>query len=77
MLNYRVMSVRDDRVIIKDSGLDRSVTNSIEAVLKHVNAHVASLSARRFLYFDSVGELTEVLHDNGVFKAFSAPLSHS
>jgi hypothetical protein len=45
-----------------------TITNDAEYV---VEAVAPILRGRRLLYYDSEGELTELLHKDGVFKGFA------
>ena len=69
--NFDIVSQLPDRVIIQDLGpwdKYRSVTNDAENV---VEALISLLKGRRLLYYDSVGELDEILIRDGKFAGFA------
>lgn len=68
---YSVLNVTDVCVIIKDDfnpeSPTKSVTNDAERVTAEVNkAH----PAKRVFYYDTQGELAELVHDKGKFIRF-------
>jgi hypothetical protein len=73
--NYVV--VRDDpggTLFIKDVGpwdQYQSVTNAIEVVVAELYAAGRLVDGRRLLYFDSTGELDEIVHEAGRFVHFA------
>lgn len=67
---YEVVEETHEKVVIRDIGHDRgrpSVTNDAEGVV----ARVKNLGSRRLFYFDSQGDLDELLHVGGVFVGFA------
>jgi hypothetical protein len=73
--NYIV--VRNDPggpLYIKDVGpwdQYKSVTNAAEVVIEELYASGKLWHGRRLLYFDSEGELDEIVHDKGRFARFA------
>ncbi|SRR6266576_7358618 len=68
--NFTVILDGKDRVIIRDDGpWDQhfTVTNDAEWVVKQLTP---TLRGRRLLYFDSEGELDELIVQDGKFKRF-------
>ena len=70
MNNYTVVSITSKSVIIRDTDNGVSITNSIEKVLANIEQNYEPIGQRRFFYFDSYGELTEVIHNQGAFVDF-------
>jgi hypothetical protein len=48
---------------------EKSVTNDVENVLKHLSQYL-NLGTRRLIYRDSQGNNDEILHENAIFKGF-------
>lgn len=68
---YEVVESTPEKVVIRDIGHDRgrpSVTNDAEAVVAELGP---KLGSRRLFYFDSQGDLDELLHVGGVFAGFA------
>lgn len=68
---YSILNVTDVCVIIKDEFTDtnpiKSVTNDAERVVAEVNrAH----PGKRIFYYDTEGDITELVHDKGRFVKF-------
>jgi hypothetical protein len=63
----------DDWLVIKDVG-DHSrcytVTNDADNVVKRLISEGLLGLAQRLFYFDSGGDLDEIIHEKGKFKAF-------
>lgn len=59
----KIVTIRDTA----DGAACPSVTNDAEAVVKEINA---IYPAHRVRYYDSMGELDELLHHNGRFTGF-------
>ncbi len=73
--NYALLAVTDYWVVIRDLGPwedHSSVTNNPEAVVYDL-AHEfgADLGGRRLAYYDSDGNLDELVLENGWFRRFS------
>lgn len=69
---FGVALVNPEMVYIYD--LDRgamSVTNDAERVVEYLYKNYGN---RRFIYRDSMGEWSELLHENGTFTDFGLPL---
>jgi len=69
---YDVVSITPEIVTVQDENGPVSVTNDAETVVREV---AEQYPGKRIWYFDSDGNLDELLHDNGVFKGF-APVSN-
>lgn len=74
--NYRVLEQETDRVVIQDDcekwgGM--SITNDAENVTA---ALYNEYGDKRFLYYDTGYELTELKHDKGIFTAFGLYAGH-
>lgn len=69
---YEIVSHSTTAVTIRDIGTHHtSVTNDAETVVKEM--HKWGLGIRRLFYYDSDGDLSELLHDNkGGFDGFHA-----
>ncbi len=70
--NYTIVLDGGDRLIIRDDGpwnKHYTVTNDAEWVVEQLAPH---LNGRRLLYFDSEGELDELVVKNGKFHGFKA-----
>lgn len=68
---FIVVKVTPEAIYIRD--LDRgamSVTNDAERVVEYLYKHYGN---RKFIYRDSLGEWSELLHDNGTFTDFGLP----
>ena len=68
--NYLVKEKTDQRIVLQDIGpWDRymTITNAAESVL----ASLGNTGNRRVFYYDSDGELTELLVKNGHFAGFA------
>jgi hypothetical protein len=65
---FAIVRVDTDKVLIRD--LNRgamSVTNDAERVVESLFNNFGN---RKFIYQDSMGEWSELLHENGTFKDF-------
>ncbi len=70
---YRIEEQTDDQLIIRDIGHDNcmTVTNDAETVVRGLHRN-GMLGSRKLFYYDSEGELDEILHDgNGLFQGFA------
>lgn len=70
--NYIVQQASETRIVLKDIGpWDRymTVTNAAEAVVAELDRNYG-IGDRRVFYFDSEGELTELLVMGGRFAGF-------
>ena len=70
--NYILMSVTEDRVIIKDIGpwdVYPSVSNNAERVVEEL---MPKLNGRRLFYYDSEGEFGELVIKDGKFFGFGS-----
>lgn len=63
--------VNGDIVTIRDLNLGNiSVTNDAEEVLERIGKEI-DLTGKRVQYYDSCGQLDQILHKNGVFAGFA------
>lgn len=71
---FIVESESPQSIILRDIGQKcRSLTNDIENVVSWLYEN-NKLDGRRLFYYDSVGELTEAIHDNrGNFVSYACP----
>ena len=70
--NYEVIEQSDKRILIRDIGpwdIFLTVTNGAEYVVKEL---APILNGRRLEYYDSEGELTELMIKDGKFVGFGA-----
>lgn len=70
---YEVVTSTPDTLTIRDVGGSRclTVTNDAEAVVAALHAD-GGLGTRKLLYYDSVGDLDELVHDGrGRFLGFA------
>lgn len=68
--NYQVVESTDERIVLRDVGpWDRymTITNAAESVV----AGLGDIGNRRVFYYDSEGELTELVVKNGQFAGFA------
>jgi hypothetical protein len=66
--DYEILRVEPDRIVIKDLNLGRvSVTNDAEHVVFELNSR---MPGKRIFYYDSEGDLAELVHENGRFIDF-------
>jgi hypothetical protein len=68
----RLESTRDT-LVIRDVGPHdqfRTITNDAEAVVAELFALGLLESGRRLLYYDSSGDLDELVHQDGAFHGF-------
>jgi len=78
MNHAKYVIVQDDLLdelplVIRDAGTDcRSVTNDAEHVVGELVAQGRLPPGRRLLYYDSDGELTEIIHAGGMAIAFGS-----
>lgn len=72
--NYETVDVNDQRILIRDLGpWDQypTVTNNAEAVVQElVDVYGKDLCRRRLFYFDSEGDMDELLVKDGIFAGF-------
>lgn len=70
---YSMVEVTDEKVVVRDIG-DHSavltITNDAEEVVKELYAQHGE---KRFFYYDSMSELTELVHVMGMFTWFRFP----
>ena len=65
----------DEPIVIEDLGpWDRypTITNDAETVVAMLQKRGYLEPGRRIFYYDSDGQLDEILHDDGVFRGFKA-----
>jgi hypothetical protein len=75
--HYQIYEANDDRIVIEDIGpWDRymTVTNAAESVIEELGKQYGGIGKRRVFYYDSEGEMTELLVKDGKFMGF-APVS--
>jgi hypothetical protein len=68
--NYMILERTNERIVIRDIGpwnQYMSVTNNAENVVREL----APSSTQRIFYYDSEGELDELVHEDGVFQRFA------
>jgi len=64
-------------LVLRDLGpwdRHRTVTNDVEHVVEEIARRGLLPSGRRLLWYDSEGELSEALVENGVFLGFRTPI---
>jgi hypothetical protein len=72
--NYRVNRVTKEYIVLEDLGpwnRYMTITNAAEDVVAEM---LARLNGRRLYYYDSEGELTQLLITNGKFTGFAPVL---
>ena len=75
--NYVVRAKTEERIVLEDVGpWDRymTITNAAESVVAEVERDYG-IGSRRLFYYDSDGEMTELLVKNGQFAGFAAVLT--
>lgn len=68
--NYDVVEQNDQRIVLRDIGpWDQymTITNAAESVV----AGLGDIGSRRVFYYDSDGELTELVVNDGQFERFA------
>lgn len=65
--SFRVIEVHPTKVKIQDLNTGKSVTNDAEAVCMFLHKHYGN---RQYLYIDTMGEESELLHTDGIFTGF-------
>lgn len=69
--NWKVLTNCDAEVVIKDLNTSSmSVTNDAENVVFDLYDRGALWHGKRLLYFDSNGDLDEIVHEHGRFVDF-------
>lgn len=68
--NYSVVEVSDEFVTIQDDGNGVTITNDAEAVVLDVLEHWGR-KAKRIFYYDTDGNLDELVHADGRFIRFA------
>ena len=71
--NYIVRERTEERIVLEDIGpWDRymTITNAAETVIAEIERDYG-IGTRKVLYYDSDGELTELLVENGRFAGFA------
>lgn len=71
-LSYEVVASDDRILVIRDTSHltgGRTVTNDAERVIADLNRQ-GLLNDRRLLYYDSEGQLDELVHNEGEFLGF-------
>ena len=68
--NWRILEESDSHLTIEDLDGSVSVTNDAENVVKHLFQKGRLTNAKRMLYWDTLGNLDEILHADGVFMGF-------
>lgn len=74
--NYIVRERTAERIVLEDIGpWDRymTITNAAETVIEEIELSYG-IGTRKVLYYDSDGELTELLVKNGRFAGFAPVL---
>ena len=69
--NYSIVRQDKEQIVLSDDGpwdQHPTITNDAENVIEDLRP---VLNGRRVLYYDSEGELTELCHQDGVFKGFA------
>ena len=74
---YEIVHQESDNgtLVLRDLGPHdqfATITNRAEQVVADLHRY-GVLQGRRLLYYDSAGELTEILHDNDAFAGFGFP----
>lgn len=72
-----IPTASDGPLYLRDLSASRgsmTITNDAEAVVKHCAASgmLGRAKDRRILYYDSEGDLDELVHDRGVFLGFKS-----
>jgi len=68
--SWRIVTNNEERFVLEDVGdysYQLTITNNVEDVLSQLRHMIKD---KRFFYYDSDGELTEVLHKDGKFLGF-------
>ena len=69
---FSIARCSEEYLYIIDCGGDtRTVTNNAENVVELLYESY-NLGNRRLIYRDSLGEIDEIIHENGQFKGFKA-----
>ena len=68
--NYHIQSINEFSVVLVDEGpwdVYPTITNAAEEVCIEIHKHYPG---KRIFYHDSDGELSELVHENGVFVRY-------
>lgn len=71
--NFYILKLTSGYVFLEDASCvsgGKTITNGAEEVLERLEEFVSNAPKKRVFYFDSNGELTELLHDNWKFLGF-------
>lgn len=70
--HFSVVEDDDGRLVIRDESGPKSVTNDAERIVEFLHQW-GILAGRRLFYYDSEGDLDELLYDleTGKFRAFA------
>lgn len=74
--NYAILRCASTYVLLADEGpwdKYKTITNAAEEVVRELLERNPGFRGRRILYYDSEGELSELLHDNKQFTGFRCP----
>lgn len=74
MPNYECVHCDNDVLLLRDLGpwdMFPTITNAAERLVEYL---IPTLGTRRLLYYDSHGELTEIVVADGGFAGFRFPL---
>lgn len=70
-----IHAINDQFILISDTDkMGVSITNSAEAVVRHIDRYLDGIGKRRIIYRDSMGRFDELRHTQGQFDGF-APCS--
>ena len=68
---FSIARCTEEYLYIIDCGGDtRTVTNDADNIVRFLSESY-NLGNRRLIYRDSLGEIDEIIHENGQFKGFS------
>lgn len=74
--NYDIAKQMPEAITLRDLGpWDKflTITNAAEDVVEELVRQGILNEGQRLLYYDSEGELTELIHKNGKFSGFKTP----
>ena len=71
--NYEIVEATPTRIVLRDLGpwdQNMTITNAAESVIEEISKKCNGIGSRRVFYYDSEGDLDELLVKNEKFAGF-------